>query len=176
MFLLNPDRFTKEILYIGDADYVVKMEALILRNLDAKNDPTSYNMHNGDGKLNAKKVGRLSNHINKANNTGIYKPGFYDSKEFLEGSIAGGVKASKYIKEAKKGIFKEGYFQSDTFKKICSDTGIKNAKDKKGITGRSKEKMKIDNTKASLTLFTCDICGKTMNAGNLSRHKKSKHL
>lgn len=151
------------------------MEAAYLELVDAKNDPMSYNMHNGDGKMNSKKVGELAAVTNKANSTAVYKSGFYESKEFLEGSKVGGKMASNYIREVEKGIFKKGYFESEDFKKMCSETGRKNAINKKGVMGRSKEQMKKDNTKAALTLFMCPVCGVHMNAGNLARHKKARH-
>lgn len=48
----TPTEWRKSYLYIGETkEQVVAKEAEILQALDAKNDPMSYNQHNGDGKF-----------------------------------------------------------------------------------------------------------------------------
>ena len=46
----NPEGWSREILVMGESKFMIQVEAEILQELDAKNDPDSYNMHNGDGK------------------------------------------------------------------------------------------------------------------------------
>lgn len=50
MIIENRHHWDREILLIGDPLYVVMIEALLLNGLDAKNDPNSFNLQNGDGK------------------------------------------------------------------------------------------------------------------------------
>jgi len=58
LFRSNPGRFDKKIIVISDGDYIVKVETSILKFRDAKNDPVSYNLHNGDGVFNHSKTGK----------------------------------------------------------------------------------------------------------------------
>lgn len=46
----NPEGWQREILFTGDPDEVFYIEAELLKKLDAKHDPQSFNKHNGDGK------------------------------------------------------------------------------------------------------------------------------
>lgn len=52
MVLENRSDWTYEILHTGDANYIAQLETKILKELDAKNDPMSFNQHNGDGLYN----------------------------------------------------------------------------------------------------------------------------
>ena len=51
IILESKDEWLREILCIGEPDDMLTLEAKYLSVLDAKNDPLSYNMHNGDGKF-----------------------------------------------------------------------------------------------------------------------------
>jgi hypothetical protein len=45
----NRNEWAYEILHIGDAESIARLETYILSELDAKNNPMSFNQHNGDG-------------------------------------------------------------------------------------------------------------------------------
>jgi len=47
----NQNKWIREVLCIGNPDYIIKLETQYLVLLDAKKDPLSYNKHNGDGKF-----------------------------------------------------------------------------------------------------------------------------
>ena len=49
LVLNNPSEWSREILITGEPNTIIVKESEILTELDAKNDPMSYNMHNGDG-------------------------------------------------------------------------------------------------------------------------------
>ena len=49
--LTEQKNWVREILAIGNSTYIRNLEANFLVLLDAKNDPLSYNKHNGDGKF-----------------------------------------------------------------------------------------------------------------------------
>lgn len=51
MVLENINNWQRQILCIGDPEYIVKLEADYLTMSDAKSDPMSFNKHNGDGKF-----------------------------------------------------------------------------------------------------------------------------
>ena len=50
LILNHPDDWIREILHTGSPDNIFEMEASILKSLNAKDDPNSFNKHNGDGK------------------------------------------------------------------------------------------------------------------------------
>lgn len=49
LILENRNEWNREILVLGNSDYIVDLENQYLKKLDAKNDPMSFNRHNGDG-------------------------------------------------------------------------------------------------------------------------------
>lgn len=70
MILENKSDWNRNILVIGNPQYIKNIEACYLKNVDAKNDPMSFNEHNGDGLFNSTghNKGRKTVHKN-----GIYK-------------------------------------------------------------------------------------------------------
>jgi hypothetical protein len=51
MIIENRDEWIREILCIADSSYIISLETKYLKLMDAKNDPMSFNRHNGDGKF-----------------------------------------------------------------------------------------------------------------------------
>jgi hypothetical protein len=47
----NPKEWQREILHTGTAKDILNLEVALLEQFDAKNNPLSYNQHNGDGKF-----------------------------------------------------------------------------------------------------------------------------
>jgi len=45
----SPSEWQREIISTGSPEEIILLECNILQTLDAKNDPQSYNMHNGNG-------------------------------------------------------------------------------------------------------------------------------
>lgn len=178
IYSANPERFVKEILVIGDSDYVQLIERRLLVCLDAKNDISSYNMHNGcslPDDINLSKVAEYAAKHNREHRKAVYAEGFYESEQFKKGAVLGGKISSSHNKAFQKGIFKPGFYKTVEFLNKCSEIGKKNANNKRGITGRSVEQMREDAKKAAYKMFTCSICGKEMNAGNLARHVRANH-
>lgn len=52
MVIQNHSEWKREIIAIGTKEQMISLEVEILQLFDAKNDPRSYNSHNGDGKFN----------------------------------------------------------------------------------------------------------------------------
>ena len=49
LILENKNEWVRKILVLGDSEYIIELENKYLQKLDAKNDPMSFNKHNGDG-------------------------------------------------------------------------------------------------------------------------------
>lgn len=49
LILENKSDWIRDILVLGSPEYIVDLENNYLQTLDAKNDPMSFNKHNGDG-------------------------------------------------------------------------------------------------------------------------------
>lgn len=47
----NPKEWQREILHTGTPEEILNLEVSLLEEFDAKNNPLSYNQHNGDGKF-----------------------------------------------------------------------------------------------------------------------------
>jgi hypothetical protein len=52
----NPEEWKREILYTGKPQEMIQIESKILSKFDAKNDPNSYNLQNGDGNFTTTKI------------------------------------------------------------------------------------------------------------------------
>jgi len=51
MIILHPDEWQRQIVATGSVEEMLELEVELLTAADAKNDPRSYNKHNGDGKF-----------------------------------------------------------------------------------------------------------------------------
>lgn len=51
LILEHKEQWVRTILCLGTPEYIVDLETRLLTAVDAKNDPLSYNQHNGDGKF-----------------------------------------------------------------------------------------------------------------------------
>ena len=108
----NPSEWKREILATGDAAQMRNLEAEMLKQSDAKNDPKSFNRHNGDGKFTT--LGRIEPEDMKqaraAKLKGIKKPeGFGD----MVSAVHKGKSVSDITKQ-KIGIASTGRVQSDS--------------------------------------------------------------
>jgi len=51
LILEQRSNWHRELLCLGTPEYILALETRLLTAIDAKNDPLSYNQHNGDGKF-----------------------------------------------------------------------------------------------------------------------------
>jgi hypothetical protein len=161
MIINNPDDWICDILFQGGADeckIIANMETELLVILDAKNDPLSYNQHNGDG---------------LCNRTGI--PHSTDSKQKMILSRTGQKRKQDFKDFMRKN---NPMFVSTTAKKI-SET----KKGDKNPMKNPKTALKLSNTRKLLGLakgdknpsrlpeyqMTCSFCNKTMGKGPYTR-------
>jgi hypothetical protein len=47
----SPDNWSKVIIAVGESADMIELETTLLKESDAKNNQSSYNQHNGDGKF-----------------------------------------------------------------------------------------------------------------------------
>ena len=61
MITASPSDWKREVLLVGSVEQILKEECECLFGVDAKNDPMSFNRHNGDGKFTSTgKIAALS--------------------------------------------------------------------------------------------------------------------
>jgi len=89
MYNQNPTDWTREIIAVGEPAAMRLLEFQILHFLDAKNNPMSFNLHNGDGKFTTagkndsqetrlkKKIAHTGKHLGEKNN-------FYGKRHSIE--------------------------------------------------------------------------------------------
>lgn len=140
----SPEQWVRHILVIGEPTYIRELENSYLTSVDAKNNPNSYNMHNGDGKFST--LGRKEpKHLTEqraAKTRGTKKPeGFGDKIRQARTGL-------EFSEEWKKNIGKasKGRVQSVEARKKNS---VSNSGENNGMYGRNHtEESKI---KASIT-------------------------
>lgn len=113
LVLENRNDWKYEILHTGDSEYIKKLETSILKELDAKNDPMSFNQHNGDGLYSRcgvketastrqrKREARLGDKNPMFGMTGVLSPNF-GKKHSLESSKKKSAKLTEYSKNRPK--------------------------------------------------------------------------
>lgn len=171
LFQYDPDRFVREILVIGDPDYVLDFETRLLEKLDAKNDHGSYNCHNNKNNLNSRKVGLLT----KEMGTGIH--GRSKEKMSLDGAKAG--KISCEIRHRAKDADGKSIFAKQIGR--ASHT-IKNSEGKsvrmidvgkRSMEARHKQKDDQGRSLAVMnSMYECKVCGYRNIAMVLAKHQK----
>lgn len=140
LFKSDPSNFKREILLIGSVAYVVEMESALLRLLDAKNDDLSFNQHNGDGKMNTVKSGKMT----AENKLGFHAWSF---EEF-----------SKHNAENGKRSFVDGKGVHGRSKEKMSLDGLKSYELRVGVHSRTKEQMSATG-KANALRAICEGYG-----------------
>ena len=191
MFEANPERFVKKIIVTSDdIDYVVRAEASILTYRDAKNDENSYNMHNGDGKMNVVKAGAISGKLVGKRffetKTGMFAPSLVGKGGRVGGKVVFEKKLGCFARSKEKhksdssrigkltrdnktgihGMSKEWFSEHNT------KNGLNTYLNKKGVHARTKEQMVLDANKANSVTWKCNVCGLETIAIALGRHQK----
>lgn len=114
----NPNHWVREILAIGEPNYILDLEMKYLNKCDAKNDLMSFNRHNGDGKFTSTGV-RAS--LNTRKKMSIARAGIPKS-ESHRNAIKISLKNSELIKSRKgnKTSRFSGYYISPICEKFDS--------------------------------------------------------
>lgn len=164
----NPTEWIKTIIATGNPDDMVELEAKILKLFDAKNDPRSYNQHNGDGRFKSK--GPMSEASRKKLSLALKgRPNTWTKT---------GPDNPNY---GKRGLFKH----TEEHKQWNSERqrGEKNhmfgrrGKDSphfgKKLSEQTKQKLR-DNFKTVPLRCSCFLCRKEINVGTLHSHIGSR--
>lgn len=77
----SPNEWHREILHIGSPEEMIKLEATILTELDAKNNSNSYNLQNGDGNFTTAGLTLPVEWANKISKANLGKKRSEESKE-----------------------------------------------------------------------------------------------
>lgn len=168
LFRSNPERFEKKIIVVSDGDYVVKVESSILRFRDAKNDPQSFNQHNGDGVFNPSKTGRRVAAENQRLGKAIYAqtPEQRKASGYAGGKLAGprGGKTQGDL-NAKNGVLIKARAAID-WSNVARVNGER-------LLARTFEERSAVSKLASAKNWKCACCYLKGSAGTLGVHQKA---
>lgn len=168
LFRNSPDRFLKEILVSSeDYEYIIRVEASMLKFRDAKNDPMSYNMHNGEGMMNTKKSGVISGRVvgkmMYETKTGMFAP---------EMSGKGGLIGGVVSRDKKVGLFGRS---KEKHSSDSRNAGEFTRDQKLGFHIWTFKQFSDHNKKNGKVLnsqrWRCDVCGKESTKAPLMRHQ-----
>jgi hypothetical protein len=163
----NPEEWQREILHTGTPEAILNLEVALLEEFDAKNNPLSYNQHNGDGKFTRTGVVvpletrlKQSESIKKVHpNRG--KPSPNRGKTASE-------ETRKKQSEAKLGKKRPPFTEQTIDKMRQAKSGSNNPSYGKIPSEETKEKLRQANQGKKET-FTCPHCGKTGGGGSMLR-------
>lgn len=169
LIIAKPKEWIKEIVDVGTPDDMRNLEAEILYLFDAKNNPQSYNQHNGDGKF------RYKGGIKRTE----------ENKRKISESLKGvntWAKGKPNLKNRVKGRHKH----SEEWKQWASERqrGEKNAmfgrygKDNPNYGSKRSEKTKQNMRgikKPPIAKISCIICHHTTTVTSIKRHIFYKH-
>lgn len=186
----NITEWKREVLVISDPLYIVDLESKYLSLLDAKNDPMSYNRHNGDGKFHTagrkepeeakkRRIKTLTG-LKRKDITNLTKANRIKAKDpKILKKLRGPKPAShgKNVSKATKGIPKSESHKKNlsiSQKKVAAELRL--GKTYEEIYGV--ERAVIVKNNASLAqkgkpcnnpIVTCPHCGKSGHSGGMSR-------
>lgn len=186
MILANNNDWRREIIATGTVKEMLELEAEILNVLDAKNDPRSFNQHNGDGKFSRIGIGQSGNKNPMFGKTSFTKGKTYEElyglekahelKELRRKNATGRklnttsiAKMSKSISLATKGKPKSESFKQK-LKKAKSEEHKKSIS--KSLIGRerSKEHSKKLSDAIKKSRSICVYCGFTSTKSAITRY------
>jgi len=180
LYTAEPGRFISEILVRSeDPEYVIRVEADILKFRNAKNDPESYNMRDSDGKFNPSKAAYLT----VAMKVGVHNR---TKEELITHARMGGLKGGKVTKARKVGIFNRSMEEMKATGRhvgLTQSLEIKIANGKKsgeyckvnklGIHSQTHEEHVAQGKRVSSMKRKCDICGLVSSPSNIFQHQRA---
>lgn len=168
LILQNQSEWKREIIHTGPPDEMIALEALLLESVDAKNDPQSYNQHNGDGKFIrtgvevSEETRKKRSESNKKNHPGRGKPSPTKGKVASEETR----KKQSLAKLGKKRL----PFSDETRKKIGdAKRGANNPHYGKPLSDEVKQKLSAHHKGKKKQEHTCPHCGKVGGGGSMIR-------
>ena len=165
----NQAEWHREILYTGTPEEVLALEVTLLEQFDAKNNPLSYNQHNGDGKFTRTGI-TVSVEIRSKQSESIKKIHPGRGKP----SPNKGKKASEETRR-KQSLAKVGKkrppFTAETREKIgAAKRGHNHPSYGTPLTDEHKEKLRNVFIGKKKDLVVCPHCNKMGGGGAMIRH------
>lgn len=176
MVLENRNEWSYEILHTGAAKYIAQLETEILTKSDAKNDPMSFNQHNGDGLYNRTGTTHSVKTLNKMSRSHQDQVPWNKGKKHTATHIE---KVASQLRGRKNGPRPEEAKskQADKMKgKKPWNTGTsgvctawnKGVPQNKEVIIKQQETKRLNST-GSYQMLTCQHCGSTVDKPNYSR-------
>lgn len=157
----NPTDWVRTILVIGNSEYIRTLEAALLKSIDARNDPMSFNRHNGDGKFTT------------AGKTFIRSPHSEETKNKISASRKGQMPGEKnpFYGKAHSQETKEKISQANSGRVQTLEANLKRSVKLKGriISEETRKKMSAHQIGKSWENKMCPHCEKTISVANYSR-------
>lgn len=171
LFKADPSRFKTKVLVESDSEYVLKVEASVLKLRDAMNDPMSYNMTNGNQVYSPVKVGNF----HAENKTGVC--GRSEEQKRQHGKLGG-----KSALKNRSGIFS---LSKEDLSKYGTQGGAKGGKIGGKISGKKHAESgrmlilssiggKVGGKVTGSLRYECLDCGFISAPGAIGNHQK-KH-
>lgn len=102
MILNSPSEWVREILYTGSPQEMLDLEKQILTELDAMNNPNSFNLHNGNGKFTTTGKVLSKNWVEKIKKGNTGKTRSEESKRNYKRASQLKAKDENYIQKLRK--------------------------------------------------------------------------
>jgi len=163
----NPTEWKREIIETGSPKEMIKLETTLLESLDAKNNPMSFNQHNGDGKFTRTGV-IVSEETRKKQSESIKRVHPNRGKPSPNKGKIASEKTRKKQSEAKLGKKRKPFTEQTRDKIRQAKLGSNNPSYGKTPSEETKEKLRRANQGKKET-FTCPHCGKTGGGGSMTR-------
>ena len=163
----NPTEWKREIIDTGNPEEMIKLETTLLESLDAKNDPMSYNQHNGDGKFTRTGV-IVSKETRKKQSETIKRVHPNRGKPSPNKGKIASEETRKKQSEAKLGKKRKPFTEETRDKIRQAKLGSNNPSYGKTPSEETKEKLRQANQGKKET-FTCPHCGKVGGGGSMTR-------
>ena len=146
---------------------MIELETTLLESLDAKNDPMSFNQHNGDGKFTRTGV-KVSLETRLKQSESIKKIHPNRGKPSPNRGKVASEETRKKQSEAKLGKKRPPFTEQTRDKIRQAKLGSKNPSYGKTPSEETKEKLRQANQGQKET-FTCAHCGKVGGGGSMTR-------
>lgn len=163
----NPTEWKREIIQTGSPEEMIRLETSLLESLDAKNNPMSYNQHNGDGKFTRTGV-KVSLETRLKQSESIKKIHPNRGKPSPNKGKVASEETRKKQSEAKLGKKRKPFTEQTREKIRQAKLGPNNPSYGKIPSEETREKLRQAN-QGKKKMLTCPHCGKIGGGGSMSR-------
>jgi len=182
----NKDNWKREIVAVGSIDEMLLLEAEILKVTDAKNDPRSFNQHNGDGKFSRIGIDQSGDKNPMFGKTSFTKGKTYEElygpekatqlKNLRRENATGRKMSSSSVEKLAKSISiaTKGKPKTETFKEKLRKPKKENHKlaISKALAGKTRSEIHSQNLSRAIknSRASCIFCGLTSTKSAITRY------